>query len=156
MKTFFGLVLVCTVSLVSCTAREEPGFEALQQRGQAAMGVDQYTSTHRFDALADGGRIELQRDANDPRDVATIRAHLKEVMAAFQRGDFSTPAFVHAQEVPGTKVMAARKELLAYRYADLPQGGEIRITTADPEVLRALHEFVAFQRKDHRAGGHGH
>ena len=144
------------MALVSCTAREEPGFEALQQRGQAAMGVDQYTSTHRFDALADGGRIELQRDANDPRDVATIRAHLKEVMAAFQRGDFSTPAFVHAQEVPGTKVMAARKELLAYRYADLPQGGEIRITTADPEVLRALHEFVAFQRKDHRAGGHGH
>jgi hypothetical protein len=156
MRTFFGVVVMCTPLLVSCTAREQAGFEGVQQRGQVAMGVDQYTSTHRFDALADGGRIELQRDANDARDVATIRAHLKEVMEAFQRGDFSTPAFVHAQEVPGTKVMAARKERLAYRYADLPQGGEIRITTADPEALRALHEFIAFQRKDHRAGGHVH
>jgi hypothetical protein len=143
------------IALVSCTSGD-PEFEALQQRGQTAMGVNQYTSTHKFDALADGGRIELQRDANDPRDVATIRAHLKEVMAAFEKGDFTTPGFVHAQEVPGTKVMAARKSALRYAYADLPQGGEIRITTADPDALRAVHEFVAFQRKDHRAGGHAH
>ena len=147
---------VLVVALISCTRANEREFEALQQRGQVAMGVDQYTSTHKFDALADGGRIELQRDAKDPRDVATIRAHLKEVMGAFRNGDFRTPGFVHAQEVPGTRVMAARKEYLKYAYADLPQGGEIRITTTDPEALRAVHEFVAFQRKDHRAGGHGH
>jgi hypothetical protein len=151
-----GAVTLITVALVSCTNRNEAEFEALQARGQAAMGVNQYTSTHKFDALADGGRIELQRDANDPRDVATIRAHLREVMAAFKTGDFSTPGFVHAQEVPGTKVMAARKAHLAYVYADLPQGGEIRITTQDPEALRAVHEFMAFQRKDHRASGHAH
>ncbi len=120
------------------------------------MGVDQYTSTHKFDALADGGRIELQRDASDPRDVATIRSHLQEVMSAFRRGDFSTPGFVHAQEVPGTSVMAARRSQIRYTYADLPQGGEIRMTTSDAEALRAIHEFVAFQRKDHRAGGHVH
>jgi uncharacterized protein YjhX (UPF0386 family) len=120
------------------------------------MGVNQYTSTHLFDALPDGGRIELQRDAKDPRDIATIRVHLREVMAAFQRGDFSVPGFVHAQAVPGTKVMAARSSRLRYAYADLPQGGEIRITTADADALRAVHEFIAFQRKDHRAGGHDH
>jgi hypothetical protein len=148
------LVMVAGLALVSCTQQRDTDFDALQTRGHAAMGVDQYTSTHRFDTLEDGGRVELQRDANDPRDVATIRAHLKEVMAAFQRGDFQTPAFVHAQEVPGTKVMAARKERITYSYADLPQGGEIRMRTRDPEALRAIHEFVAFQRKDHRAGGH--
>src|SRR5687768_12733016 len=56
-------------------APADSGFAALQQRGKAAMGVDQYTSTHCFDALADGGRIELQRDSDDPAGVATIRAH---------------------------------------------------------------------------------
>ena len=147
-------LIVVAGALIGCTGRADQEFAELQTRGQAAMGVDQYTSTHKFDALADGGRIELQRDASDPRDVATIRAHLKEVMAAFQKGDFSTPGFVHAQEVPGTKVMAARRDAIEYRYSDLPLGGQIRLTTSDPEMLRAIHEFMAFQRMDHRAGGH--
>ena len=43
----------------------DTGFAAMQQRGKMAMGVDQTTSTHRFDALPDGGRIELQRDTDD-------------------------------------------------------------------------------------------
>jgi hypothetical protein len=147
---------ILPLALIACTCRGGSDFEALQARGQTAMGVNQYTSTHKFDTLADGGRIELQRDANDPRDVATIRTHLKDVMAAFGRGDFTTPGFVHALEVPGTKVMAARRAHIRYAYAELPQGGEIRITTADLEALHAVHEFVAFQRKDHRAGGHNH
>lgn len=145
---------VVALVLAGCTPRADRDFEALQTRGRAAMGVDQYTSTHKFDALADGGRIELQRNANDARDVATIRAHLREVMAAFQRGDFAVPGFVHAQEVPGTRVMAAKRQAISYVYADLPQGGQIRLQTADAEALRAIHEFMAFQRQDHRAGGH--
>ena len=151
------LCVAFSVILASaCTANRDENFEALQQRGQTAMGVDQYTSTHKFDDLPDGGRIELQRDAKDPRDVATIRAHLKEVMAAFEKGDFSTPGFVHAQEVPGTKTMAAKRSVIRYSYSDLPQGGQIRLTTTDPDALRAIHAFTAFQRKDHRASGHVH
>ena len=148
---YFGSLAIVAIALSACTARGDREFAELQQRGQAAMGVDQYTSTHQFETLVSGGRIELQRDANDTRDVATIRSHLREVMGMFERGDFSTPAFVHAQAVPGTAVMAARREHIRYTYADLPQGGEIRLTTADPEALRAIHEFLAFQRRDHHA-----
>ena len=147
-------LMVVALVLAGCTSGRDREFVELQKRGQVAMGVNQYTSTHKFDALPDGGRIELQRDANDPRDVATIRAHLKEVMGAFERGDFSTPGFVHAQEVPGTKVMAARRAQIRYSYEDLPQGGQIRLMTSDPEALRAIHDFMAFQRQDHRAAGH--
>jgi hypothetical protein len=142
------------LALFACTNPRE--FDQVQERGQVAMGVNQYTSAHRFDMLPDGGRVELQRAADEPRDIAAIRAHLKEVMAAFERGDFSTPAFVHAEEVPGTRIMSARRSQIRYAYADLPQGGEIRITTTDPETLRAVHDFIAYQRKDHRAGGHDH
>ena len=118
------------------------------------MGVDQYTSTHRFDDLPDGGRIELQRDTQDSRDIATIRTHLQDVSSAFRNGDFNVPGFVHAQEVPGTRVMAAKKSAIRYEFNELPRGGEIRIRTQDPEALRAIHEFLAFQRMDHRAGAH--
>jgi hypothetical protein len=61
---------------------------------------------------------------------------------------------VHAQQVPGTKVMAARAATLHYGAVDRPRGAEVRITTHDPEALAAVHEFLAFQRADHRAAGH--
>ena len=132
----------------------DTAFTGLRARGANAMGVDQYTSTHRFDALPDGGRIELQRDEDDAQGVATIRAHLQGIAAAFARGDFATPAMVHAREVPGTAAMRARASAIRYEYRPLPRGGEVRITTADPEALRAVHAFLAFQRSDHRVGGH--
>jgi hypothetical protein len=134
----------------------DSGFHALQERGATAMGVDQYTSTHRFDALPDGGRIELQRDVDDPEGVARIRAHLREIAHAFARGDFATPFAVHGREVPGTAVMAAKRGAITYSFRELPRGGEVRITTSDPEAVRAVHAFMAFQRTDHRAGGREH
>jgi hypothetical protein len=134
----------------------DSAFAAMQMRGEKAMGVDQYTSTHTFDVLPDGGRIELQRDVDDTAGVAQIRAHLNEIVKAFTSGDFSTPAFVHMQEVPGTRVMAAKRGAISYTYRDLPRGGELRIVTKDPEALEAIREFMAFQRQDHRAGGMDH
>jgi hypothetical protein len=131
-------------------------FAEIQQRGRIAMGVDQYTSTHRFDALPDGGRIELQRAVEDSAGVATIRQHLQEITAAFHAGDFRIPGFVHAQEVPGTAVMAQKQEHIRYTYSELPRGGQVQITTTDGEALQAVHEFLAFQRQDHRAEGHVH
>lgn len=138
----------------SATRHPDTAFAALQARGATAMGVDQYTSTHRFDDLPDGGRIELQRDVDDPAGISTIRTHLQGIAAAFARGDFATPATVHMREVPGTAVMRARSAAIRYEYRPLPRGGEVRITTTDPEALRAIHAFLAFQRTDHRAAGH--
>jgi hypothetical protein len=129
----------------------DSAFAAMQQRGKRAMGVDQYTSTHHFDALPDGGRIELQRDVDDSAGVAQIRTHLQGIAKAFTAGDFNTPAFVHMQDVPGTKVMAAKRAAITYTYRDLPRGGEVRIATKDAEAIAAIHEFLAFQRNDHRA-----
>ena len=135
----------------------DSAFASVQARGAdpRAMGVDQHTSVHRFDALGDGGRIELQRADDDSAGIATIRAHLRQVAAAFAAGDFRTPAFVHARRVPGTAVLTAKRGVVTYAYRDLPRGGEVRIATRDPEALRAVHAFIAFQRRDHRAGGAG-
>lgn len=135
------------------SAPADTGFAALQQRGKKAMGVDQYTSTHRFDALPDGGRIELQRDSTDSAGVARIRAHMRGIAAAFAAGDFSTPMFVHMREVPGTRVMIERRRLIHYSVKDLPRGAEVLMVTHDPAALAAIHEFMAFQRRDHHSGG---
>ena len=92
--------------LAAPLAAQDSAFRALQDRGKTAMGVDQYTSLHRFDPLPDGGRIALVRDSTDAAGVATIRAHLWDISRAFAAGEFAVPGFVHGREVPGTRVMA--------------------------------------------------
>jgi hypothetical protein len=130
----------------------DSAFKALQSRGARVMGIDQYTSTHRFEPLADGGRIELRRDIDDSAGVRTIRQHLETVARQFAAGDFSASATVHARTVPGTDAMRARRRSIRYDFRPVPGGGELRITTRDPVALRAVHAFLAFQRADHRTG----
>jgi hypothetical protein len=133
------------------SASRDSAYHALQSRGAHAMGVDQYTSTHHFTDLPDGGRIELERNVDDSAGVAMIRRHLRMIAQAFGNGDFSTPMFVHMRDVPGTATMAAKHNAITYAVTNLPRGGAVRITTHDPEAIAAVHEFLAFQRGDHRA-----
>ena len=138
-------------------ADSDSAYAALQRRGASpmAMGVDQSTSAHRFDDLPDGGRIELQREVDDPAGVERIRSHLRHIAAAFAAGDFRIPAFVHDRaEVPGTDVMTAKRAVIRYEFEKLPRGGAVRISTSDPEAIAAIHRFLAFQRGDHHAAGH--
>jgi hypothetical protein len=119
------------------------------------MGVDQYTSWHQFESLPNGGRITLQRDADDSAGTAQIRSHLRMIAGAFQRGDFTLPGFVHDRGVPGTAVMKQRRSHISYRSDTLPRGAELRIQSADTAAIAAIHQFLAFQRQDHRVGQPG-
>ena len=134
-------------------ATTDTAYRSMQHRGGMAMGVDQFTSTHKFDALPNGGRIELQRDNDDAKGVATIRAHIRGIAKAFKSGDFSTPAFVHMKDVPGAKVMREKRSVISYEPRDLPRGAELVIRTKDAAAIGAVHEFMAFQRGEHHAGG---
>jgi hypothetical protein len=131
----------------------DSAFRALQSRGKQVMGVDQYSSTHAFQDLPDGGRIELQRDVDDTAGTRVIREHLRDVAKRFTAGDFSLSEAVHDDhEIPGVVTMRTLREAIHYSYRDLPRGGEVRITTSAPRAVEAIHEFLAFQRSDHRAG----
>ena len=134
-------------------AAADSGYAGVQARGEHAMGVDQYTSTHVFEPLPDGGRVALQRDTADSAGIAQIRQHMQQIAAAFESGDFSLPGFVHAQEVPGTAVMAGKRDAITYSVESLPRGGAVRLRTTDTTAVRAIHEFLAFQRSDHHAAG---
>lgn len=154
------LLLAGALALASCRSHDDAAtardtaFASLQDRGATAMGVDQYTSSHVFEPLPDGGRIVLQRDSIDPAGTDTIREHMRTIAAAFTRGDFAIPGFVHAQAVPGTREMAAGRDRISYTADTLPRGGQVRIVTRDTALVRAIHEFLAFQRREHHSGAH--
>lgn len=152
--------LLATVSLTLLAGplaaqNSDSAYRGVQERGKMVMGVDQYTSRHRFEAAADGGSIVLVRDSTDTTGIATIRAHLQHIAQAFAGGDFTLPGVVHDREVSGTRIMAQKKSAIRYIYHPLAGGGEVRIVTRDSVALAAVHEFLAFQRMDHRAGMEG-
>jgi hypothetical protein len=157
--------VACASALAFACAPDRPkdrasdsSFTQVQQRGAAVMGVDQYTSQHVFEDLPDGGRIVLERDdSSDTAGIHTIRRHMRDIEGAFRRGDFASPGLVHARDVPGTTVMAQKRAAITYSAVDRPRGAELRIRTSDPAAIAAVHDFLAFQRMDHRAPGHeGH
>ena len=159
------VLMAALLAIVACSpkstekstaqASSDSSFVKLQQRGETAMGVNQFTSQHVFEPLPTGGRIVLQRKEPDSLGETVIRQHMQTIAKAFAAGDFALPGFVHAMEdVPGTQQMRALRSDITYTARDLPRGGEVVIETRNQQAVAAIHEFLAFQRTDHRAGMH--
>jgi undecaprenyl-diphosphatase len=133
-------------------ATYDTSFAATLTRGAEGIGVDQYTSTHRVQALPDGGRIMLEREVPDSAGTSAIRAHMRLFAAALANGDFQLPGFVHAQNVRWTGEMASKRAVIAYRVDTLPNGAMLWLHTTDTAAVRVIHELLAFQQHEHYAG----
>jgi len=125
-----------------------------RQSPAAVMGFDQEKTVHYFRLYTDGGAIEVAvLDAADAKNRDAIRSHLPHIAMMFGEGNFDLPMLVHnSADVPGTKVMAARKDVIRYRYEETPAGGRVSITTTDPEALTAVHAFLRYQIVEHKTG----
>lgn len=125
----------------------------VNKRGDQAMGFSHEKTAHRFRLRQNGGAIEVT--ANDPNDGASrdqIRSHLAHVSEQFGKGDFSLPMFTHGEAPPGSADMTRLKTEIKYTFEAIDRGGRVLITTANPEALAAIHQFLRFQIKDHQTG----
>ena len=125
----------------------------VDMRGDHAMGFSHETSKHHFELLPDGGIIQV--DALSDTDTATrdqIRQHLTHIAAMFTANNFDVPMFIHDTVPPGVPMMKEKHAEIAYSYMPTAKGGMVRITTHDPVALKAVHDFLEFQIKDHRTG----
>ena len=146
------LVVTCAAAPLAAQQPNDTAYHSMQARGKTTMGVDQATSNHGFQSLPDGGRILFVRKIDDTAGVRKIRAHLHDMQRAFGSGDFSMPMFIHMKSVPGVDVMSERHAQITYKETDLPNGGQLQITTTDSVAIAAIHRFLAFQRDEHHAG----
>lgn len=127
--------------------------DAMKKRGAAAMGFDQDATVHHFRLAPDGGSIEVDvKNAADATSRAAIRAHLKEIASQFAVGDFSKPLMTHAENPPGTARMAELRSAIRYEYADTSGGGRVRIRSSNTEAVRAVHDFLQYQIREHHTG----
>ena len=127
--------------------------DGVNQRGDHAMRFSHEKTTHHFRLAVDGGAIEVT--ANDPEDTASleqIRAHLSHIARLFKAGDFDKPMFTHGETPAGVPVMKQMKEEMSYTFEPIDRGGRVRIKTANPDAIDAVHEFLRYQIKDHKTG----
>ena len=127
--------------------------EGVVHRGDEMMGFSHEKTTHHFRLYADGGSIEAE--ANDSEDATSrdqIRSHLAHLASMFRAGNFRAPVFIHAQNPPGIEAMKRLRHEIQYKLETTEKGARIRVTTKDPEALRAVHEFLRFQISDHKTG----
>jgi hypothetical protein len=125
----------------------------MNKRGDRVMGFDHDKTTHHFRLLADGGLIQVE--ANDAKDIASrdqIRMHLSHIATMFADGNFKAPMLIHDQTPPGVPVLERLKAEITYKFEKTDQGGRVRIMTENAEALKATHEFLRFQIKEHKTG----
>ena len=134
-----------------------PNAQGMNHGGDAVMGFDQTKTTHHFLLYTDGGAIDIAvKDKADATNRAAIRSHLPHIAKMFGDGNFEAPMLVHeTKNVPGIKVLTDRKDKLKYSYVETPQGGRVDIVSADAQALKALHEFLRYQIKEHQTGDSG-
>lgn len=150
--TTLRLSLVLALA-AGATLTAQHAHSPLAGRGEQAMGFDQHATTHHFYLHDDGGAIEVTvNDASDAANLTAIRSHLPHIARMFSAGDFSTPHFVHADEVPGSAAMTQLKDRITYVYEEMPRGGRVRLTTRAAPALAAIHAFLRYQIADHKTG----
>ena len=146
--------LFAAVILAGCTLfAQDEHHSGVNQRGDHVMGFSHDKTTHHFRLYSDGGTIEV--DANDPKDTQSrdqIQMHLGHIAKMFAAGDFKAPMLIHDRVPPGVPVMQELKSEIAYEFSKTERGGKVRITTKNPDALKAVYEFLRFQIADHHTG----
>jgi len=85
-----------------------------------------------------------------------IQSHLKEESERFRKGDFSDPAKIHGDDMPGLAQLKAGAKEINVRYTALPDGAEIRYQANDPKLVMAIHQWFSAQVSDHGHHAMGH
>ena len=117
------------------------------------MGFSHEKTTHHFLLFKDGGAIEV--NANDPKDTASrdeIRQHLSHITQMFAAGNFNVPMLIHGTTPPGVPTMKELRDQIHYVFQETDSGARIRISTTNPQALKAVHDFLRFQITEHETG----
>jgi hypothetical protein len=123
---------------------------AMLERGNMAMGFNQTMIHHHFMSTETGGEIMIMStNSSNTKTIDEIRSHVKEIQYEFSQGNFTKPFYIHAQIVPGTDVMSAKKELIHYSIKEIDGGSILVLNTNDTQLLTAIQQFMNFQSSQH-------
>jgi len=135
--------------------------EEVTRHGMHAMPFDLKQTRHIFAKTETGGVQQvIIREQGNAEQIELIRRHLKKISQEFSRGDFSNPAKIHGENMPGlAELRRAKPEQLHIVYKELDNGAEITYASKEAGLIDAIHRWFDAQLADHGSDampGHPH
>ncbi len=161
----FPILLMLLVSMPAHAAgpTDEKRLDEVAERGTHVMPFDLEKTLHIFSKTPEGGIQQVVvKDKLDSEQIQRIRGHLSEISVAFKQGDYSKPAHIHGQDMPGLNALkTASPGQVKIEYIELPDGAQIDYSSHSPHLIRAIHQWFDAQLSDHArhavpAHPHGH
>jgi len=149
--TFPLIMLLIAGSVAASEKATESRLDEVQRRGLQVMPFSLEQTIHVFTKTGEGGLQQVITKENaDAGQVGLIREHLAKISRQFAQGDFSDPAKIHGEDMPGLAALGAAKPgQIKIEYEDLENGGQIVYSADDPGLIEAIHQCFEAQLKDH-------
>ena len=151
-KTF--IVLLFT-SLILTSHAEEKASEArldeITRQGAQIMPFSLEQTVHVFSKKKNGGLQQVVvKDQANLEQIRLIREHLSTIAQDFKQGNYSDPARLHGENMPGLAALKkASPDEIDITYSELPDGAQISYETDKPELIHAIHQWFDAQLSDH-------
>ncbi|MBX9917083.1 MAG: aspartate carbamoyltransferase [Nitrosomonas sp.] len=147
----FLLTFLLPASIGAAAPADEKRLDEVAERGAHVMPFDLEKTTHVFTKTESGGVQKVTvKNISDQEQVSLIRAHLSEIANEFKQGNFSSPAKIHGEGMPGlSELKAAKPGDIKIEYKVLPIGAQISYSTESPQLINAIHRWFDAQLSDH-------
>jgi hypothetical protein len=155
------IALFTTTAAQAIEKTDKKRLDEVAERGTHVMPFDLEKTTHVFSKTPKGGVQQVVvKGKSDTEQIRLIRAHLSEISNDFKHGDFSKPARIHGEDMPGlAELKSAKSGEIKIEYTELPDGAQISYSTSSPKLINAIHRWFDAQLSDHArhaVPGHPH
>jgi len=125
--------------------------EEVARRGARIMPFSLERTLHIFKKTESGGIQQvIVKDPSDISQIGLIREHLSKISKEFAQGNFSDPASIHGNDMPGLlELEKAPSDQIKIEYKEIPRGAQIEYVSASPELIHAIHKWFDAQLADH-------
>ena|SRR5581483_5701225 len=149
MKCRIMAALAALAIFAPLAARADSQPHMDMQHGAQVMPFNQSQATHMFLPDPSGGVLEIVVHDMDAQQIALVRSHLLGEAAKFIKGNYSDPAFIHGQDMPGLSALESGAARVSVRYFETPTGAAITLSSSDSTMVVAIHQWLAAQSHDH-------
>ncbi|WP_027149530.1 hypothetical protein [Methylobacter tundripaludum] len=145
------IALLVTIPAHAVEKASEQRLDEVVQRGSHVMPFVLEETTHVFSKTAKGGVQQvIVKDPANVEQIKLIREHLTKISDEFKQGNFSNPAKIHGDTMPGLdELRKAKPNQIDIVYKELPNGAEINYSTDSPILINAIHQWFDAQLSDH-------
>ena len=124
--------------------------EMIHMNGMSVMPFDLDKTQHVFKKTDTGGTQDVVvKSLSDTANLAMIRMHLKMEAENFAKGDYSDPAGLHGEDMPGIKVLERSYSKMNVKYSEIENGARVDFSSTDSEAVAGLHMWFDAQMSDH-------